>query len=57
MIEVRTDGRGTGAPAAVALGSFDGVHRGHEVLLRACVEEARARGILSAVYTLSLIHI
>lgn len=51
MIEVRTDGQGTGAPAAVALGSFDGVHRGHEALLRACVEEARARGILSAAYT------
>ncbi len=51
MIEVRTDGRGPGVPIAVALGSFDGVHLGHEALLSACVEEARARGILSAAYT------
>lgn len=51
MIEVRTNGRGTGMPSAVALGSFDGVHRGHEALLRACVEEAQERELMSVVYT------
>lgn len=35
----------------VALGMFDGVHRGHQVVLHQTVERARARGVLPAVFT------
>lgn len=35
----------------IALGFFDGVHRGHAALLRRTVEEARARGCIPAVFT------
>ncbi len=36
---------------AVAMGGFDGIHRGHQVIINNMVEEARKRGLLSAVYT------
>jgi riboflavin kinase / FMN adenylyltransferase len=39
----------TGGVAAI--GNFDGVHRGHEVLLRAAIAEARGRGTPSLVLT------
>lgn len=32
------------APLALALGVFDGVHRGHEAVIKAAVREARAQG-------------
>ena len=35
----------------IALGFFDGVHLGHGALLRRTVEEARRRGVLSALFT------
>ena len=35
----------------LAIGAFDGVHLGHRELLGACVREARARGMRSAVVT------
>ncbi len=35
----------------IALGFFDGVHRGHAALLRRTVEEARSRGCTPAVFT------
>ena len=38
-------------PCAVAIGSFDGVHRGHAALLAGLREAARARGIAVAVLT------
>lgn len=38
-------------PTVLAIGAFDGVHLGHRELLYACVREARARGIRSAVVT------
>jgi len=36
---------------AIAIGSFDGVHRGHAVLFERLVREAAARGLESAVLT------
>jgi riboflavin kinase/FMN adenylyltransferase len=37
--------------AAIAVGSFDGVHLGHQAILERTVQEAKARGIDSAVLT------
>ena len=42
--------RGFG-PSAVAMGVFDGVHRGHQELLRRTIEAARERNLKSAVLT------
>jgi cytidyltransferase-like protein len=39
------------AEAAVALGTFDGVHEGHRALLQAAVAEAQGRGLLSVAVT------
>ncbi len=39
------------APSVIALGFFDGLHIGHEALLEKTVTEAKARGVLSAVFT------
>ena len=38
-------------PAAIAIGSFDGVHRGHAAILGRVSAAARERGIASAVVT------
>lgn len=35
------DARRISVPLAIALGNFDGVHRGHQTLIRQCVEESR----------------
>lgn len=35
----------------VALGTFDGVHRGHRVLINSAIEEAKKNGGISVVYT------
>ena len=43
--------RGIPADTALAIGSFDGVHRGHAALMNRLVAEARARGLESAVLT------
>lgn len=40
-------------PIAIAIGHFDGVHRGHQNVIRQAVETARDRGMLSAVMTFS----
>ena len=40
-----------GGPSVVALGMFDGVHIGHQKLIRQAVEIARNRGWRSVVYT------
>lgn len=37
--------------SVVTLGSFDGVHRGHQTLIRRAVESARASGVVSVGYT------
>lgn len=38
-------------PVAVALGNFDGLHRGHIALIETAVEQAKTKGIRSAVFT------
>jgi riboflavin kinase/FMN adenylyltransferase len=43
--------REAGAPVALAIGSFDGVHLGHAALLRRLADEAHARGLEPAVLT------
>ena len=37
-------------PSAVALGLFDGVHRGHQMIIGEAVKAAEADGINSAVF-------
>lgn len=37
----------------LALGNFDGVHRGHQELISKAVKEARKKGLRSAVFTFS----
>lgn len=39
------------AARAVALGNFDGLHRGHQELIRTLMEMAKAHGLESCVYT------
>ena len=38
-------------PAVIAMGTFDGVHIGHQTLIRKAAETAKERGYLSAVFT------
>ena len=38
-------------PAAVTVGVFDGLHLGHQALLRELVAEAHARNLISVVVT------
>ena len=37
------------APAAVAIGTFDGCHLGHQAVIRAMIEQARQKGLLAVV--------
>jgi len=39
------------APSVLTIGTFDGVHRGHQRLIGLVVERARARGVRSVVVT------
>lgn len=38
-------------PCALALGYFDGVHIGHQSVIKACIENAKENNIKSAVFT------
>lgn len=40
-------------PCCIALGNFDGVHLGHQALIRQAVERAKAEGLKSGVFTFS----
>jgi riboflavin kinase/FMN adenylyltransferase len=39
------------APAAVTIGNFDGVHRGHQAMLARTIAAARERGLVGSVLT------
>ncbi len=39
------------SPSNLAIGNFDGVHRGHQALLRAMIDDARRRGRLAGLLT------
>lgn len=41
------------APTAVALGNFDGVHLGHQTLIKQTVKKAKSDNLKSAVFTFS----
>ena len=41
----------TGAPLALAIGNFDGVHRGHQAILASGIEAAREHGLAFAAMT------
>jgi len=45
--EIPVEARG----AVVALGNFDGIHRGHQAVIAAAAEKARALGTTHAVLT------
>ncbi len=36
---------------AVAMGAFDGIHKGHQLIINKMIEEAKKRNLRSAVYT------
>lgn len=38
-------------PSLVVIGNFDGVHRGHQKIVRTAIEEARAAGLVPTVLT------
>ena len=40
-------------PTVVALGNFDGVHRGHQEIINRSIKEAEAAGLKNAVFTFS----
>ena len=40
-------------PTALALGNFDGIHKGHQELISKAVRAAKRHGIKSAVFTFS----
>jgi riboflavin kinase/FMN adenylyltransferase len=46
-----TAGSAAPAPCALVIGNFDGVHLGHQSVLREAVAEARARGLTACVLT------
>src|SRR3954447_25702988 len=49
--ETLTPALSQGRGSALAIGSFDGVHRAHAALLKRVVEEARRRNLDAAVLT------
>ncbi len=40
----------------IALGNFDGIHKGHQKVIATCIEQAQERGVKSAVYTFAKHH-
>lgn len=53
-MEPLASARGRAQGSAIALGFFDGVHIGHQAVIKAAVEYAAAQGLEPAVFTFSL---
>ena len=51
MLRLHRALRPVGAPLALAIGNFDGVHRGHQAILAAAVAAAQQHGLASAAMT------
>ena len=48
-----TGAAGRRPPAALTIGNFDGVHKGHQQLIGKAVRAAKRHGLKSAVFTFS----
>ncbi len=48
---IRQIDRNDAPPCAVAIGNFDGLHRGHQEVLRVMMEAAKAQGLVPSVLT------
>lgn len=51
MLILRDDDTTSSAPCVVALGVFDGLHRGHQAVIELVVSLAKTHGLLAAVVT------
>ncbi|MHB8896423.1 MAG: bifunctional riboflavin kinase/FAD synthetase [Candidatus Geothermincolia bacterium] len=51
LLEHTRDFRKVEVASVVTIGVFDGVHRGHEAIIRECVEDAKRRGVPSVALT------
>ena len=50
-MEVHTAGSLTLPKSIIAIGAFDGIHRGHQAVIRETVKQSKAENIPSVVYT------
>lgn len=50
-IETHTEGSLKLSGSVVAIGAFDGVHQGHQAVIRKAVERSKVLGVPSVVYT------
>ena len=53
LIEL-TDTTKLTVPAAICLGTFDGVHLAHQMLIQACVKEASRRNLVPSAFTFEM---
>ena len=53
MVTIQNNNPLAGIKCAVALGNFDGVHKGHATLIRKTVALSHEYGLSSCVYTFS----
>ncbi|MDO4436910.1 MAG: bifunctional riboflavin kinase/FMN adenylyltransferase [Coriobacteriaceae bacterium] len=51
VVDASAAGEGAPVPCVIAIGAFDGCHRGHQELLAHAVRDARARGVEAVAVT------